>query len=437
LFAFPSLTATNIMLLLDRQAGTHFFDPAAGGNPLLWQHLFWFFGHPEVYIVFLPAAEIVSSIVPVFSGRPITAYLLLVLALIATGFLSFGVWVHHMFATGLSTTSLSFFSAASMVISIPSGIQVFCWITTIWNGRLSRKTPLLFAAGFIIVFVTGGISGVMFAVVPFDQAETGSYFVVAHLHFVIAASAIFPVFGGIYYWFPKITGRMYHERAGIVSFWFMLIGFILTFFPMHITGLEGMPRRVYTYPAGMGWEIPNIISTAGSALLGFGIAVFLLNVLWSLRNGEAAGNNPWNGSTLEWLTTSPPPPYNFLEIPTIHGRTPMWGPDGVPGGPPNITFAHREMAQLPLEREADQPGQPELDEIPHRETVATSMVDSELERMIPMPEESTWPFMLALSLLFLFIGFIGPVPLRIFVVIGLGSGLISVAGWLWPREARA
>ena len=323
-FAIPSLTADCLLLELSRKWGFHFFDHGAGGDPLLWQHLFWVFGHPDVYIIFLPAVGIVSSIVPVFSRRPMAAYPLVVLATLAIGFLGFGVWVHHMFAVGLPQVTMSVFAAASMAIAIPSGIQVFAWLATIIGGRPVLRTPFLFVVGFLVVFVIGGLTGVMFAVIPFDQQVTDSYFVVAHFHYVLFGGAVFPIFAGLYYWLPKITGRMLDERLGVASFWLVFVGFNLAFFPMHISGLLGMPRRVYTYPDHMGWGVLNLLSTIGGFVLAAGILVILGNVVWSLRRGAPAGDDPWGGNTLEWATTSPPPHYNFARIPIVRSADPNW-----------------------------------------------------------------------------------------------------------------
>src|SRR3954447_5118240 len=265
--ALPALSTANIFLELERRFGFHFFDRPRGGDALLWQHLFWIFGHPDVYIIFLPAVGIVSTIVPVFARRPLVAPDLVALATLATAFLGFGVWVHHMFAVGLPQVSMTFFAAASMVIVIPSGIQIFAWLATIIRGEPVLRTPFLFVVGFIVVFVIGGLSGVMFAVIPFDQQVTDSYFVVAHFHYVLFGGAVFPILAAIHYWLPKITGRMLDERAGVASFWTIFLGFNLTFFPMHIVGLLGMPRRVYTYPTGLGWETLNLISSLGAVVL--------------------------------------------------------------------------------------------------------------------------------------------------------------------------
>src|SRR3954453_18574931 len=321
-FALAPLNAALLMLYLDRRFGTHFFDPGKGGDAVLWQHLFWLFGHPDVYIIVLPALGIVSSIVPTFSRRPIAAYLLIVLATIATGVISFGVWVHHMFAVGLPQLSLSFFSAATIVVTVPAGIQMLSWLTTMLLGRLVLTVPMLWAMGFIVAFVLGGVTGVMFALVPFDQQVTDSYFVVAHFHYVLFGGAVLPILGGLYYWWPKMSGRITSERGGRWSFWLTFAGFNLTFFPQHIAGLLGMPRRVYTYPDGLGWNLWNLLSTLGSYLLAMGLLVTAGVFLRSWRHGPPAPPDPWGGETLEWLTTSPPQPHNFPVVPTVHSLHP-------------------------------------------------------------------------------------------------------------------
>src|SRR5437588_970589 len=305
IMAMPAIMIASTSLILDRLVGTHFFNPAEGGDVLLWQHLFWFFGHAEVYIIFLPAVGMVSTIVATFARRPVFGYLAMVMALLATGILSFGLWVHHMFVTGLPRLGESFFTASSMAIAIPAGIQVFCWLATLWDGKPIFRTPLLFVIGFIITFVIGGLTGVMVASVPFDTQVHDPYFVVAHFHYVLIGGAVFPLLGAIYYWFPKITGRMISERLGRWSFWLIIVGFNLTFFPMHILGLQGMPRRVYTYQPDMPWYGLNMFVSLSAIILVAGFLVFFIDAIRSARRGPIAPDNPWDAPTLEWSTTSP------------------------------------------------------------------------------------------------------------------------------------
>src|SRR5215203_667512 len=285
LFALPAVVTASAMLMMDRLVGTHFFNPAEGGDALLYQHLFWFFGHPEVYIIFLPATGFVSAIVVTFSRRQAFGYLPLVLSLIATGFLSFGLWVHHMFTTGLPQLGASFFTASSMLIAIPNGVQIFCWLATLWDGRPVYKTPLLFVLGFFFIFVIGGLSGVMVASVPIDTQVRDTYFVVAHFHYVLIGGAVFPLIGAVYYWFPKITGRMLSEQLGKWNFWLAFVGFNVAFFPMHILGVQGMPRRVYTYLPEMGWGSLNLLASVGALVLLVGFVLFLWNAVSSARSG--------------------------------------------------------------------------------------------------------------------------------------------------------
>ncbi|MBV8236253.1 MAG: cytochrome c oxidase subunit I, partial [Acidimicrobiia bacterium] len=332
LFAVPAVTLAAGLLELDRLFGTAFFSPHLGGSVLLYQHLFWFWGHPEVYILFVPATGMISMIIPVFSRRPIAGYLWVATALIAVAFISFGVWVHHMFATGMPVQALSFFSAVSLIIVLPSGVQFFAWIATMWKGRVRFTTPMMFGIGFLLIFLLGGITGAMLSVMPFDWQVEDSYFVVAHLHYVLNGAVVFPIFGAIYFWAPKMTGRMLSEKAGKVSFWVMFVFFNVTFFPMHILGILGMPRRVWTYGSGLGWDGLNQIATIGGFFFGLGTGITLVNFLWSLKWGRPAGDNPWGADSLEWATTSPPPDYNFAEVPAVASRHPLW--EG--GAPPAL-----------------------------------------------------------------------------------------------------
>src|SRR5437868_1746894 len=324
LFAIPSVTAAALLLLLDRHLGTHFFQAGVGGDPLLWQHLFWSFGHPEVYILILPVFGMISEILPVFSRKPIFGYTFIVWSGVAIGFLSFTVWAHHMFAVGLPAVAQAFFATSTTLIAIPTAVNIFNWLATITFGKISLKVPMLFALGFIGMFLIGGLDGLALAVVPFDYQVTDTYFVVSHLHYVLFGGSVFGIFAGVYYWFPKMSGKLLDERLGQIQFWLMLIGVNLTFFSMHILGLLGMPRRIYTYPANFGWDEINLLQTIGAYMLGIAIMVFFVNLITSLRSGLPAGDDPWDAYTLEWDTTSPPPHYNFPVVPTVRSRRPFY-----------------------------------------------------------------------------------------------------------------
>ena len=324
ILAFPVITVGLIELLLDRTFGMNFFVTTAGADPILWQHLFWVFGHPEVYILILPAMGIVSEILPTFSRKPLFGYSVVVLSGVVIGFMGWAVWSHHMFTVGLGPVANAAFSVSTMAIAIPTGIKIFNWIATLWGGSINIKTPLLFAVGFVAMFIIGGLSGMMHSSAPSDAQQQDTYFIVAHIHYVLFGGSIFAIFAGIYYWWPKMTGRMLSEPIGKLHFWLTFIAFNLTFFPMHFLGMDGMPRRVYTYDSAMQWDLWNIVATAGSFLLAVSVLVFLHNVFRSLRKGERAGNDPWDGRTLEWSIPSPPPHYNFAEIPTVHARDAHW-----------------------------------------------------------------------------------------------------------------
>src|SRR3954464_7392715 len=324
IFAVPSVTVAAGLLECDRLFGTAFYSVAGGGSVLLYQHLFWFWGHPEVYILFIPATGMISMIIPVFSRQRLAGYLWVVTALVTVAFISFGVWVHHMFATGIPALALSFFSAASLIITLPSGVQFFAWIGTMWKGVVHFSTAMLFAIGFLLIFLLGGITGVMVAVVPFDWQVHDSYFVVAPFPYLLNGAVVFPIFGALYFWLPKMTGRMLDERLGKISFWTMFIGFNLAFFPMHILGFLGMPRRVYTYDSGLGWDVLNLIISIAAFVFAIGTLLTLYNVVRSHRRGTPAPPNPWDADSLEWATTSPPPEYNFAAMPVVASRHPLW-----------------------------------------------------------------------------------------------------------------
>jgi cytochrome c oxidase subunit 1 len=323
-FSMPIVTVGLVEMLFDRRFGTHFFDPAAGGSPVLWQHLFWLFAHPEVYILILPAMGIVSEILPVFSRKPLFGYQFVVFSGIAIGFIGFGVWAHHMFAVGLGPIANTAFGISTMIIAVPTGVKIFNWLGTMWRGDIRFTTPMLFAVGFIAMFVIGGLSGVTHAVVPSDYQQTDTYYIVAHFHYVLFGGAIFGLFGGTYYWWPKVFGRMLNERLGKVHFWVTLIGFNMTFGPMHILGLQGMPRRIQSYPASLGLSFWNFVSSVGAFTIALGVLIFLVNAVSSFRKPKDMSADPWDARTLEWLTSSPPPEYNFEEIPVVHSLDEVW-----------------------------------------------------------------------------------------------------------------
>jgi cytochrome c oxidase subunit I len=406
IFAMPAvMIASTVMLLNDRTIATHFVNPAEGGDPLLYQHVFWFFGHPEVYIIFLPALGFVSSIVETNTRREVFGYSAIVLSMVATGFIAFGLWVHHMFATGLPQIGEAYFTAASMMIAITSGIQIFCWLATLWSGRPRVNAAMHFVFGFIFIFVLGGMTGVMLASIPLDLQSHDTFFVVAHFHYVLIGGALFPLFGAFHHWFPKFTGRMIGERLGKISFWFLFIGFNMTFFPMHILGLNGMTRRIYTYPAGLGWENPNLIATMGASIIAFGGVLFIVNVVTSLRAPMNAGNDPWQAATLEWATESPPRGYNFVYQPVVSSRAPMW--------------SDRALRTVVTGMRTDR-----------REVMVTGATEGEPQFRTVLPGPSIWPFLAAVGF---GIGLTGSVFQFSWYYIAAVLGMIGLIGWFWRR----
>jgi cytochrome c oxidase subunit 1 len=324
IFAIPVISVALFELTFDRLFAANFFNPDAGGNPLLWQHMFWLFGHPEVYILILPAFGIVSEILPTFSRKPLFGYPFVVFSGIAIGFMSWGVWVHHMYTTGLGTVANAAFGISTILIAVPTGVKIFNWMGTMWGGSIRLKAAEMFAIGTVAMFTIGGLSGVTHSMVPSDYQQQDSYYIVAHFHYVLFGGAIFALFGGIYYWFPKFTGRLLNEKLGHIQFWIMLVGFNLTFFPMHFSGLLGMPRRIYTYDGDMGWNLWNLLSTVGALTIAVAVTVFILNFIISVRSGKRSGPDPWDARTLEWSIPSPPPVYNFAEIPQVQARDDFW-----------------------------------------------------------------------------------------------------------------
>ncbi|HEY6867030.1 MAG TPA: cbb3-type cytochrome c oxidase subunit I, partial [Candidatus Eisenbacteria bacterium] len=366
ILAFPVITVALVFLLFDRLVGTNFYVPANGADPLLWQHLFWLFGHPEVYILILPAMGIISEVLPTFSRKPLFGYPVVVYSGIFIGFMGWGVWSHHMFAVGLGPLADSFFALTTMLIAIPTGVKIFNWLATIWGGRIELKSAMLFALGFIAMFTMGGLSGFMHASPPADLQQTDTYFVVAHIHYVLFGGAMMGIFAGIYYWFPKITGRLLSERLGRWHFWLTILSMNLTFFPMHFVGLLGMPRRVYTYAEHMGFDTMNMMSTIGAFGIGVSLLVFIWNFLSSVRAGEKAGSDPWGGASLEWAIPSPPPVYNFASVPVVHSRDPLW----------------------------------------HKESREAALAANQMRGPIHMPPNSFWPAVSALGITMLMSGMV-------------------------------
>ncbi|GGD91551.1 hypothetical protein GCM10011515_09030 [Tsuneonella deserti] len=412
LFAVPAVSLACLMLWLDRNHGTHFYDIAGGGQPLLWQHLFWLFGHPWVYAIVLPAMGMVSDALPVHCRRPLVGYTLVATATVATMVVGFGVWLHHMFATGLPVLALSFFSAASFVIAIPSAVSVFSWIATIYTGRVRLTVPFLFFTSVILLFVIGGVSGVMTASLAFDWQLTDTYFIVAHLHYVLIGINLFAVVGAIYHWLPKMSGRMMDERLGRWVFGFMFIGFNLAFLPMHWLGLIGMPRRVWTYGADMGFSATNLVVSIGAFVFATGILLFLVNIATALRSGRPAGPDPWGGPTLEWAIPSPPPVYNFAIIPLVATRHPLWEDQLDEGS---------ERSQLASGFLLDN----------GKETLGVTPLDGEPDVILKMPGDSLLPFAFSVAALVLFGGLL--VGSAWIAVIGGAAAIIALVVWFRPH----
>jgi cytochrome c oxidase subunit 1 len=324
LIGITPLSAAQLMLLVDRYLGGHFFDTQAGGSAALWMHFFWIFGHPEVYILVIPAFAFMSEIIPVFSRKPIFGYPVMVAATVCIAFVSMSVWAHHMFTIGMNSYANSFFAITTMAVGVPTGIKIFNWLGTMWGGRIQFKTPMLFAIAFLFQFLIAGLTGIIQAVVPFDWQLSLSYFVVAHFHYVIVGGILFAIFAAFYYWYPKVTGRMLNEQLGKLHFWLFVLGFHLTFDVMHVPGLLGMPRRIYTYEPGRGWDTLNLVVSIGALIQAVGVLVFVANLIHSYWKGATAGKDPWDAWTLEWSVSSPPPAYNFATIPTVASRRPLW-----------------------------------------------------------------------------------------------------------------
>lgn len=415
IFAFTPLFVSSLLLELDRKFGTQFFNAEAGGDPVLWQHLFWIFGHPEVYIQFIPATGMISAMVPVFSRRPLVGYTYVTMAVIATGFISFALWVHHMFTVGLPQIAMIFFSIASILIGIPAGVQIFAWLATIWTGRPVWKTPFLFVVGFFVIFVLGGISGIMVGLVPLDWQLHDSYFIVAHLHYVLIGGVTFPMFGALYYWLPKIVGKMLDERMGKINFWLMFVGFNIAFFPMHISGLLGMPRRIYTYPEGIGWGVHNLTSTIGAFIFGLGVLVFVINYFYSLRWGEDAPRDPWGGDSLEWAVDSPPRNYGFADLPIVRSRHPLWEQETVHPVDDHISRMMDALSHYPLK---------------WRAALTTTVLDAKPVEVFRVSGPSIWPFVTAVGVMIIFGAEI--FSLRIAVLLGALMTVAGLVGWHWP-----
>ena len=397
--AFPVITVALIELMFDRFFGTNFFVPTAGANPLLWQHLFWIFGHPEVYILILPAMGIVSEIVPTFSKKPLFGYPVVVLSGVIIGFMGWMVWSHHMFTVGLGPIANSVFALTTMAIAVPTGVKIFNWIGTVWGGSVEMKTPMLFSVGFIALFIVGGLSGVMHSSAASDAQQQDTYFIIAHIHYVLFGGSIVALLAGVYYWFPKVTGRLMDETVGKINFWLMFIGMNIAFFPMHFLGLDGMPRRIYTYDSDMGWNLWNLVSSIGALFVALSVLVFMINAIRSYRKGEIAGADPWDARTLEWSIPSPPPEYNFAQIPTVHDRDAFWA-------------QKRESVR------------------------AVPVAGGSEEHDIHLPQPSYWPFVVSVGLLItgyglIYLGNNNPIAIAVAAV---GAFIAMFAVYAWSFE---
>ena len=415
-FGFPPLILASILLEIERAFGLPFYDTALGGDPLLWQHLFWIFGHPEVYIIFLPAAGLVTTILPTFARHPIVGYNWVVMAVIATGFLSFGLWVHHMFAVGIPLLSLAFFSAASMAVAIPTGIQVFCWIATLWCGRAIMSIPMLYILGFLFIFVLGGLTGVMVALVPFDWQVHDTHFIVAHLHYVLFGGMVFPMFAAFYYWLPLLSGRESSQHSGRIAFWTIFIGFNITFLPMHLTGLWGMPRRVYTYLPELGWGTLNFISTMGGFISAIGVAILVVDVITHFVGGKRVKPNVWNAGTLEWAISAPDSTYNFASQPHVDDREPLWKN---PDLPREIEEGRHLLGHADVSR---------------REILMTSITHAKPQAVVILPGNTIVPFIAAGLTALFFIGFLA--KLYWLAAIGAVASLGALLVWAWQNGSR-
>ncbi|BET67279.1 cytochrome c oxidase subunit I [Opitutales bacterium ASA1] len=407
ILAFPAITIALVELMFDRLFGTNFFEVAKGGQPILWQHLFWVFGHPEVYILILPAMGIISEILPTFSRKPLFGYPIIVFSGAVIGFLGFAVWSHHMFTTGLGKVANTAFALATMTIAVPTGVKIFNWIGTMWGGRIRFSTPMVYALGFIWMFMMGGFTGIMHSAAPADAQQQDSYFVVAHFHYVLIGGSIFSLLAGLYYWVPKMSGRMASEGPGKIGFWMVFAGFNIAFFPMHFLGLNGMPRRIYTYDGNLDWNLWNYVSTLGALLLGAGVGFVVIHLVYSIFKGKPAGGDPWNGRTLEWDLPSPPPEYNFAAIPVVRARDAHW---------------HEKHAKTPA------PSSPSA--------------EHEREHGVHMPDQSWFPALASLGMFILGLGMIfknqtagmfghwSVVPI-------VGASVLFLGAYLWALEGPA